>query len=81
MNISDKRQLLKRRWKDPEWRKKWTETMSGPNNPLFGKKPSEERMRAVVAACMRRKGETRSEETKRKISDAHKRRRQQKQDP
>lgn len=61
---------MKRRWQSQEWRERFSEMMSGENNPAFGKTPSAARMEAVIAACKRRKGVFKhSEETKRKMRE------------
>ncbi len=51
------REELKRRWADPEWRKRWSENMSGENNPTFGRtfQHTDEARRKIAAANVGRK--------------------------
>ncbi len=66
------RTAMAERWEDPEWREKWTETMSGENNPFYGKKWTPE-MRAKLIKYGPDNfhfGRKRSEETKAKLREA-----------
>jgi hypothetical protein len=64
----------KRVWSDPDFRARWIERMTGPNNHMYGKKPSAERMENIKRANARRRGTTHSEETKQKMREAATRR-------
>jgi hypothetical protein len=64
---------------DPVWREKLAEKMRGANNPNFGKKMDEKTRASLKHHWENMRGQKKGpmpEETKRKISDAHKKRRQ-----
>lgn len=66
--------MLKDRWASDEFRKQWSERMSGEGNPCFGPM-SEERRRMYEKSWAERVGKKRgpmSDETKRKISEGNK---------
>jgi hypothetical protein len=68
-----KSEAAKRMWADPEYREWRKRVMSGANNPNYGKTVSHsEETKAKIGAAHR--GMKRSDETRRKISEAAKRR-------
>lgn len=60
-------EALRKRWRDPDWRARFYEATSGPNNSAFGKPPSAERLASVVRANKARTGYRHSEDTKAKM--------------
>lgn len=67
-------EMMKKRWESPEWREKFSELMSGENNPCSGVMPQErrEKFKESWAAKVGVSRGPMSEETKRKISEANK---------
>lgn len=63
-----KAEKMRERWKDPEWRQKFSEMTSGENNHRFGKRPPDHQIEAVRRA--HRRGFKHTEETKTKMRAA-----------
>ncbi len=63
-------EALKRRWSNPQWRERFTELTSGPNNPRFGKRPPEHQLEAVRRGHRKWKGYRHSEATKERMRQA-----------
>jgi hypothetical protein len=62
----------KRMWQKPEYRKAFTERMSGKNNPMCNKVFTEEDKKVFSEMGKRGKGRPMSDETKKKLSEVRK---------
>lgn len=67
-----KSDAAKRRWADPEWRKRFSERMSGDRNHRFGKRPPDHQIEAVKRG--HRKGFKHPPETIERMREAARRR-------
>ena len=61
-------EALRKRWADQDWRKRFSELTSGPNNPRFGKRPPDHQIEAVKRG--HRVGFKHTDETKEKMRAA-----------
>lgn len=69
-----RRAAMEKRWADPAWRDRWTEIMSGPNNPLYGVPMTPEKRAQMIKSGPGnpRYGKKLTDETKARIGAAHK---------
>lgn len=70
-------QKMRDRWQSEEWRQRFSERMSGENNPRFGKRPPEHQLEAVRRNHRKFKGYRHTEETKERMRQAALRRKEQ----
>ena len=59
-------EATRKRWQDPEYRKKASQRMSGSNNPFYGKKHTKETIEYIIKIGTGRKN---SEESKQKVRE------------